>query len=135
MSSQEENDLELIKQTLGGDFDYRPADETLSDAKLKDFSVDVRTPSLSALKAQRLGWQTANGPNPVAQTDANSRDNLFERFTSDAQEDLSSSPPAANEPRNRVYIKTPKTQSDLTEAFAPKPIVVSGTTGKVTERG
>ncbi len=132
--SQENEDLERIRQTVGGDFEFSPADETLSDAKLSDLSVDAKAPSLSALKRQRLGLQET--PNPGVHADATSRDDLFERFTTGVQSEPGASTQASKEPtRNRVYLKKPKTQSDLTEAFAAKPIVVSGTTGKITERG
>ena len=133
MSSQEHEDLERIRETLGSGFDLVPADEVLSDAPLENLSADAQAPNLSRLKKERLGGEEYSNSNPGAEHEANTRDDLFHRFTTaadSAQEAAADVAPV----RNRVYLKKPKAKTD-TEVFAPKPVIVSGTTGKITERG
>jgi hypothetical protein len=136
MSSQQHEDLERIRESIGGNFDLVPADETLSDAAIENITADATAPSLSTLKKQRLGSEEYSDSNPGEEHETDSRDDLFRRFTAAADDTHETAADAAREPvLNRVYLKKPKTQSDVTEAFAPKPVVVSGTTGKITERG
>lgn len=135
MSSHENDDLERIRQTVGREFEFSPVDETLSDSMLKGLSVDAKAPGLSALKRQRLGVQEESGHSSTL-SDAASREDLFDRFTTGVQNEPDAQVATYRESvKNRVYLKKAKSQSDLTEAFAAKPVVVSGTTGKITERG
>lgn len=135
MSSQEHEDVERIRETIGGNFDLVPADEVLSDAPLQNLSADAQAPSLSKLKKERLGSEEDSDSNPGEEHATNTRDDLFHRFTTAADNAHDAGTETAREPvRNRVYLKKPKAKTD-TEAFAPKPVIVSGTTGKITERG
>jgi hypothetical protein len=136
MSSQQNEDLERIRESIGGHFDFVPADEALSDAATENLTADATAPSLSTLKKQRLGSEENADSNPGEEHGSDSRDDLFRRFTTAADDTHETAAEAAREPvLNRVYLKRPKNQSDVTEAFAPKPVIVSGTTGKITERG
>lgn len=135
MSSQQHEDLARIRESLGGEFDFVPADETLSDAAVENVQADAKAPNLSTLKKQRLDLDESADSNPGEEHEPGSRDDLFRRFTTAAdthETAVESSPEPA---RNRVYLKKPKAQADVTESFAPKPVIVSGTTGKITERG
>jgi hypothetical protein len=135
MSSQHE-DLERIRESLGDGFDFVPADATLTDAAVENLSADAKSPSLSILRKHRLGSETSTDSNPGEGHESDARDDLFRRFATAADDTHETATEASREPViNRVYLKKPKTQADVTEAFAPKPVIVSGTTGKITERG
>lgn len=134
MSFQQNEDLERIRETIGGDFDLVPADEVLTDAKVKHLSADAKAPDLSALKGERLGTEEHSHSNPREEHAAKPREDLFLHFTTAAEAQEPATEPVRDPVRNRVYLKKPKAQSD-TETFAPKPVIVSGTTGKITERG
>jgi hypothetical protein len=134
MSSQEQSSLDInrLKEAFGLDLDFTPASETLSDAVPSSLGTDSQAPDLSDLQRQRLG---ASGPSEtVSDFQIQNDENLARRFT--APQDASQSGTAA-EPgkRNRVYFRKPAQDVDTAEAFAPKPIIISGTTGTITERG
>jgi hypothetical protein len=126
----QQSDVDLLKSTVGGDFDYTPASNALFDA-VPSAEPAVKAPDLSALKRQRLGSRAASIASDASDS---SLDDVFSRFTKD--KDQIEEPSVPEEPSfNRVYLKKSRDQSDATEEFAPKPVVISGKTGLVTERG
>jgi len=132
--SYRQSDIDLLKETIGSNFDFTPASETLSDVGPGSFEADAKAPDLSVLQRERLGVSEADGIVADSNSASRSSDDVMQRFTTSDQSTQSQGL-AGNASPNRVYLKRPLQQSDATEAFAPKPVVISGVTGKVTERG
>ena len=137
MFSQRE-DFQRIRESLGDSFDFVPADATLTDAAVGKLLADAKSPSLSILRKQFLASEISTDSNPGEEHESDTRDDLFRHFTTATDDVHETAVEASSELMpviNRVYLKKPKILADVTEAFAPKPVIVSGITGKITERG